>query len=136
MIDPSLALQGAIVTALKSSVSVRAVIGNPARIYDNVPSGAVFPYASLGSMQIINDSNDCGDQSDVFASVDCWSRAVGFPEVRSVAAAIAAVLANAVAVPGFRVVFQYVEDINYRRDPDGLTSRATIGLRYSLVAVP
>ncbi|HYC66644.1 DUF3168 domain-containing protein [Brevundimonas sp.] len=134
MIDPSLAIQAAIVAALRAPASVKALIGNPARVYDSVPTGAAFPYVSLGASQVLNDGNGCGEQAEVYLSLDCWSRAVGFPEVRQIAAAVSTALSSPLTVTGYVVVIQDVEDINYRRDADGLTSRATVALRLSLVA--
>ncbi len=134
MIDPALPLQDAIVAAGRAAGSAAA-----ARIYDRVPTTkgvvpeALFPFASLGAMQVLNVGNSCGEEAEVFTSLDVWSRAVGYVEVKSVAADLVVALAAPMTVEGFRVVIQDVEDINYRREPDGLTSRAIIGLRYSLV---
>jgi uncharacterized protein DUF3168 len=142
MIDPSLPLQGALITTLKADVGVKAIFGSPARVYDRVPTtngvvpAALFPFASLGPVQVINDGNACGDQAEVYAVLDVWSQAIGYPEVRQCVAAICAVLTTTLTVPGFRVVIQDIEDINYRREPDGLTSRAIIGLRFNLVPTP
>lgn len=134
MIDPSLPVQGALVTTIKAA-------GTPVaqRVYDRVPTtnGIVpdnlYPFASLGAVQVLNEGNGCGDQATVYLYLDVWSRAVGYPEVRQCVAAICAVLTTSLTITGFRVVVQDIEDINYRREPDGLTSRAIIGLRFSLV---
>lgn len=141
MIDPSLPLQAALFTALDVT-AVRAIIGNPARVFDNVPRNtdgsvaATFPYASFGPAQPVNDGNSCGEQTEVYQQLDLWSRAVGYVEVKRLGAAVCVALNAALTVAGFRVVVQHIEDVNYRREPDGLTSRGIVSLRVSLVPVP
>lgn len=141
MIDPSLPLQAGLVSALDVG-PVRAIIGNPARVFDRVPTkddgtvSAAFPYASFGPMQVVNDGDACGDQAEVYVQIDLWSRAVGYVEVKRLGAAVCAALRADLSVEGFRVVVQHIEDIDYRREPDGLTSRGIIKLRVSLVPRP
>ena len=48
MTDASLSLQRAIYAHLLADAGVKALIGDPARVYDDPPVGAVFPYLTLG----------------------------------------------------------------------------------------
>lgn len=140
MIDGQLALQAALLAAAKASPAVTDIIGAaPCRFYDRVPtntSGVVpadlFPYVSFGPFQTMDDSDTCHDGCEVFAQIDAWSRAVGFPEVRTLAKALVAVLDQALIVAGFTVVVHEVETLQTQREGDGLTSRAIIRLRYVL----
>ena len=48
MTDASLSLQKAIYSHLMADAGIKAEIGDPARIYDDPPASAVFPYLTLG----------------------------------------------------------------------------------------
>src|SRR4051812_40258662 len=90
MSDPSLEMQAAVVAALKQSGALPAVVG--ARIYDSVPPNATFPYVSLGDCQVLPDKADCIDGAELSLQIDVWSRAVGYPEAKTIAKAILAKL--------------------------------------------
>ena len=51
MSDASLVLQGAVVTLLKSTAAVAAIVG--ARVYDSVPESPTFPYITVGDDQVL-----------------------------------------------------------------------------------
>jgi len=131
MTDPSLAMQGAIVAALKASVAVTALIGGPteARIFDRVPEKQVFPYIAFGPAQVIQQDATCIDGSEVYQQIDVWSRLPGFPECKRVAEAVREALHRLDATfgdLGFEIEHQFT---NYLRDPDGLTSHAVLSFR-------
>ncbi len=48
MSDASLSLQRAIYARLKDDAGLQALIGDPARLYDDPPLAATFPYVTLG----------------------------------------------------------------------------------------
>lgn len=122
MSDPSLPLQAAIVAALKGNSPPVSQ-----RIYDAIPAAPVFPYVSLGTMQVLPDKADCIDGTEVFVQIDAWSRAVGYPEVKAMGAAIVAALDDReMTVTGFTCVVFELQSVNYLRDPDGLTSHAAL----------
>lgn len=127
---PDLPLQAAIVAALKASSAVKAVVGDPARVYDRVPDGAAFPYIAYGASQTLPDFTVCAGPAETFITLDGWSRGVGKVEAKQLADAICTALAAPLTVTGFRVVVQEIEDVNVRADPDGLTTRATVSLRF------
>jgi hypothetical protein len=65
----------------------------------------------------------------VAQQIDCWSRAVGFPEVKKIADAVRAALHDKEALmPLTSNGMAYFEHRNTRfvRDPDGLTSHAIL----------
>lgn len=129
MSDPSLALQAAQFSALRASGALPTVVGG--RVHDRVPDNPAFPYVNVGEGQVLGeDTEDCGDGSEVFSRVHAWSREPGFPQVKAIAAAIRATLKTPLTLAGFTVsVTEYVQT-QYLRDPDGLTSHAVVEFRY------
>jgi hypothetical protein len=127
--DPSYALQVAMVTALKADNALAAFVG--VRIYDDPPASATFPYVQVGEGQVVgDDTEDCGDGSEVFIRTHAWSRAAGFPEVKRIAAEVRRVLKVAPSLSGFDVtVVEFVQS-QFLRDPDGLTRHAVVEHRY------
>ena len=128
MSDPSLELQTAIVTKLKADAGVVAAVGN--RVYDNVPPNASFPYISLGDSQVLPDKADCIDGTEVFFSLDGWSRDLRFPECKSISKAIVAALDDQpLTVAGYDAVVFELDSVNYLRDPDGITRHVALSFR-------
>ncbi len=128
MSDPSLPLQSSLIAVLRANAPVAALVG--ARVYDSVPPTPTFPYVALGDVQVIPDKADCIDGVEVFAQIDGWSRAVGYPEVKRIGAAIVAALDDQpVTVTGYDVVVFEIENIQYLRDPDGLTRHGALTFR-------
>ncbi len=128
MSDPSLELQTAIVTKLKADAGVIAAVGN--RVYDNVPPNASFPYISLGDSQVLPDKADCIDGTEIFFSLDGWSRDLRFPECKSISKAIVAALDDQpLTVAGYDAVVFELDSVNYLRDPDGITRHVALSFR-------
>ncbi|MFC0243673.1 DUF3168 domain-containing protein [Rhodopseudomonas telluris] len=125
MSDPSYELQAALVAALKADAALSALIAG--RIYDAVPTDAVFPYVSLGPCQVLPMRAGCIDGAEVYPQIDVWSRAVGFPECKRIAKALVAALDDQdLAVSDHHTVLFDHQSTNYLRDPDGKTSHAAI----------
>lgn len=128
MSDPSLDLQGAIVAALKADPAVTALISG--RVYDQVPPQAAFPYVTIGEDQTLPAWADCYDGADVILTLHAWSRAVGYPEVKRLAAAVSAALDGVeVTIETIRLVDISWTGSRFLRDPDGNTRHAVIGFR-------
>jgi len=126
MASVELELQGAIVQRLKADPAVTALIAG--RVYDAVPSSAVFPYVTIGPVDAVEDDADCITGLDVAQQVDCWSRAVGFPEVKKIADAVRASLHDFdLVLTGNALVFFEHRTTRITRDPDGLTSHGILG---------
>lgn len=137
MIDAQLELQGAINAAVRGSAVMDGLIGK--RIYDQVPADeagrvpdSLFPYVSFGPMGSRDDSDGCHDLVDVAVQLDCWSRAVGWPEVKRIASALVKLLDAKIAVSGFTINIHEVERVLSTREADRRTSRVAIHLRYRL----
>lgn len=118
--DSSLALQAAIVAALKADAGVAALVG--ARVYDRAPEGVVFPYISLGPET--GEPFDAAEMSGWEASLqlDSWSRKTGRAEVKAIMAALSARLhEGSLTVAGHRFVRSVLEFQSVLGDPDGVT---------------
>lgn len=130
MSDPSLVLQDAIITALRANGALPSVVAN--RVYDDVPTLPSFPYVNAGEVQVLgDDTEDCGDGSEVIARIHAWSRKPGFVETKQIAEAIRTTLrALDPALTGFTVsVVEFVQT-QFLRDPDGQTRHAVVEFRY------
>lgn len=125
MTSPTLELQGAIVTRLKSVSAFTDLIGQ--RIYDAVPPEPVFPYVSFGPSDETSDDAECIDGFEISIQLDVWSRQPGFPESRRASDAIRKAIhgydfnlsSNALVLFEHRITRIF-------RDPDGVTSHAAM----------
>ena len=124
--DPSLALQKAIVAALKADAGVNAIIAG--RIYDAVPGGAQKPYVSFGPFQLLPEHGDCLDGGEAFVTLDAWAAGPETVQVKSLGAAVARALDRAPLTfdDGQRLIEMSVEQTQYMRDPDGTTAHGII----------
>lgn len=125
MSDPSLEIQRAIVAALKVATAVAG-----GRIYDRIPDNPTFPYVQVGDGETVGDDNPCFDASEVNVQAHVWSRAVGYPEAKAIAAVVRTRLTQEFTITGFKVTEAEHVVTRYLRDPDGLTSHAVVEMRY------
>lgn len=131
MSDPSLELQAAIVGMLKANSGVQAIVGNPARVYDEVPNNPTFPYISLGDNQVLPDKADCIDGTEIFWQIDGWARDPTFPMAKKIGKAVKAALDDQpVTVSGYAVVVCEHNTTNYLHDPDGITRHVAVNFRF------
>ncbi len=130
MSDPSYLLQVAQRDALLGDSALVALVTAPG-VYDQPKPDAEFPFVQIGESQVLeNDTEDCGDGSEVFTRTHVWSRDIGLVEVKKIAAEVRRVLKTAPPLSGFNVsVVQYVQT-QFLRDPDGQTQHAVVEHRY------
>lgn len=125
MTSPTLELQGAIVSRLKSYPAVTALVGN--RVYDSVPADAEFPYISIGPSDEITEDADCIRGFDISMQIDVWSREPGHPQARRIADAVQRALHEQdLALTDNALVYFRHRQTRFLRDPDGLTTHAAI----------
>lgn len=123
--DPALALQGALVAAIKA---IPTAAGD--NVFDSVPASNPFPRVTVGTGQSLTVEADCYDGTESIVEVNAWSRATGFPEVKGIADLIRDRFhGGALTLAGHKVELLLVESMDFTRDPDGLTSRARIVIR-------
>lgn len=91
--DPILELQGIVVSRLKSTAAVTALVGqgvyDPPPVADNgtVPA-AKYPYISIGPSSSTSDNADCIVADEVIFQIDAWAKGNGYVTVRKMADAI------------------------------------------------
>lgn len=125
-VDPSLALQGAIVAAIQAASP--AIAGG--RIYDQPPEAPEFPYLSFGPGQSVANRADCYDGTESFVEINVWSRTVGFPEAKGIADRVREVLDRAdLTLDGHTLELFDFQDARAVRDPDGITNRIIMNFR-------
>lgn len=129
MSDPSLAIQGAFVARLKTNGVLPAAVGG--RVLDRVPADTALPYVTVGETLVVPTKFECVNGSESFPVVRCFSDNPGYPEVKEIAAAVIAALDENedLVIAGHRLIAIELEDLRYRRDPDGLVSIADITFR-------
>lgn len=130
MVDPSLALQGAVNRRLRA-----AVAGIGARVFDDVPQDAAFPYVELGEFQTVDDGAQCHDGFELFATLHVWSRRPGQVECKTIGGAVHGALHGAALDLGSDWQFLEIahQDTRYLKDPDGVTTHGVLTFR-ALVA--
>lgn len=123
-LGPDLDLQTAIVAVLRANADLKTLIGDPIRLYQDVPADAVFPYVTIGEAQVVPDFAECIDGSEVFPVFHIWSRASGFTEAKKIAATIWAALSSAtLTMTQNRCILLERDALGDQamRDPDGTT---------------
>ena len=132
---PALALQAALVAALRANAGVSALVG--ARVYDEPPQGVVFPYVRVGSVDLrpLRMSGTCTDE-DVLFSIEVHSRPVaGRVEASRIAHAIRLALDDAaLVVAGFALEWCQFTTQAVTRAADGESYIATIAFEAALSA--
>jgi hypothetical protein len=124
----------AMATALKASTDLATAMGGSVRLFRGViEERAALPYVLIGEDQVIGDDEECGPASEVFATVNAWSKPnpPGASQIRLMGAAIRAALTTALSVTGHEVVDWEFQDANYSTDPDG-SSRMRAVFHYFL----
>lgn len=94
-IGPDLELQGAIVTLLSADSELQGYLGNPARIYQEVPSDAEKPYVAIGESDVLDDSVQCLAGVEVFPELHVWTDEPGFETAKKIGAIIRNLLHDA-----------------------------------------
>lgn len=139
MSDPSIALQDAIEAALREDDGLRTVMGlQKVRLYSmSAPVGAPYPYVIIGEDQVIDDSTECAESSEVVTTVHAWARVeddvnASRRQAKAMAGEIRRIVKSIAAVPGFDLVLVEFEDTRHLTDPDGLTAHSVISHRFLL----
>jgi hypothetical protein len=130
MSSASWALQTAIFTALTADANVKSVLGDPARVYDEVPRSTAMPYLVIGDGKE-NDwstSTDTGTEHALVLHV--WSRARGRKESKTVTATVRAALDDAaLALTGHKLIGIKHQSSEFLRQTDGQTYHAIMKFR-------
>ncbi|WP_315759308.1 DUF3168 domain-containing protein [Bradyrhizobium sp. SZCCHNRI2007] len=124
MVDPTLAVQAAVVRVLRSAATAAG-----SRIFCPVPMGADFPYVSIGQIQVINERFEGLEGALIHLTLHAWSRSESRVEVRTLAAQIVAALDGSEGVltgPDLQLNSCMFENALHLDDPDGKTAHAVL----------
>ena len=120
--DSSWLLQQAVFTALAAAPAVKALIGDPARLFDHVPAETTFPYLCLGAADVADWSNKSFAGCEAEITLHAWSRARGGKETKLILDAVHAVLHDAnLTLAGHNLVLLRFRAGTVLLDEDGLT---------------
>lgn len=124
------ALAAAIRAAAMARADVQAVLGDPARIYDDPPPDPVFPYVTLGRVESRTAEASETQALEHAITLHVWSRYGGRAEALDVIAALRAALHDAdLEVEGRKLVFLFVAFTDVFRSGDGRTTHGVVRLR-------
>lgn len=123
-------LAAAIRAGAMNDASVKALLGDPARVYDGPPPDPVFPYVTLGRVE--SRSADASTVSGVehVLTLHVWSRYGGRAEALDVIGALRGALHDApLNISGRTLVFLFLSFADVFRSGDGITTHGILRLR-------
>ena len=125
----NVALRAAVHAALSSDAALSAVLGS-AKIYDEVPRNAAFPYVTLGEARLTDASGDDAPTQEHQLTLHAWSRQGGHREAHVIAGTLLQALDDApLTVAGHRLVNLRFAIADIRRESDGRTYHAVVRFR-------
>lgn len=129
-------LQKAIHGKLSSDAGVLAVLGS-ARVYDEVPRGAAFPYVTFGGVTTRDWSTGTDTGAEHAVTLRAWSKGGGEREVHLLLEAIRAALhETALTLTGHRLVSLRHEASEAARGASGETYAGAVRFRAVTEPVP
>lgn len=119
MTNAAWALQAAMFGALSGDAGVVGALGG-ARIYDDPPQGAEFPYLTFAQSLARDWSTGGGDGQEHTVTLHVWSRETGRKQAFAIIDAVRAALHDAaLTLSGHRLVNLRHESSDVRRDASG-----------------
>ncbi|MEQ1950558.1 DUF3168 domain-containing protein [Mesorhizobium sp. CN2-181] len=95
-------------------------------IFDRHSRPEIWPCIVLGEAQVVDDSADCVDGSDVYLTIHVWTKEDSFVQCKSIAGEVRRAMRDVTGlVDGFDLVFDF-EDARYLRDPSGEHSHGVL----------
>ena len=129
MKDHEGALVKALIAHLGDDGALKALLGDPVRVWDEAPSGAGFPHLVIGRCES-RPLNADGGGVEQRLTLTCASRFRGLEEARAVAAAVRARVADApLEADGVRAVSVAVTFTDLFRSADLKRAWAVMRLR-------
>lgn len=124
------ALQKALFTTLSQSASVKSQLGDPARLYDEVPRNALMPYLTFTEDRQSDWNTQTEPGSEHLITLHVWSRAKGRKDVKLCADAVIESLRDATpALSGHSLVNLTFRGADFLRQSDGQTYLARLRFR-------
>lgn len=124
------ALAAALRTRAAADAGVKAVLGDPARFYDDPPTDAAFPYATLGRVESRASDASAAEAIEHAVTLHVWSRHGGRAEALDAIAALRVALHDApLAITGRRLVLVLAQFADVFRSGDGRTTHGVLRLK-------
>jgi hypothetical protein len=125
----AVALRAAIHQTLSADGALTALLGG-AKVYDEPPRAAAFPYVTLGEARVTDFSAGADKVQEHQLTVHGWSRQGGHREAHLIAGALLQALDDApLALDGHRLVNLRFAVADVRREADGRTYHALVRFR-------
>jgi hypothetical protein len=125
----SAALRAAVHDALIADAGLVSVLGG-AKVYDEPPRAAAFPYVTLGETRIVDFSTGSEPSEEHQLTLHAWSRQGGHREAHLVTGALMQALDNApLILAGHHLVNFRFAVADVRREADGRTYHALVRFR-------
>jgi hypothetical protein len=129
MTHPIVALQGALVTALRADPTLTGLIGNA--VFDAPPRGQVAPYMVIVRHDLLPRDGDEPPGNDHRVTLHVWHPDSSRKAVLAIADAIAtALLGGALAPAGLAVTFSSLDRTDTTIDLPTGAARAMLALRF------
>jgi hypothetical protein len=129
MSSSSAALRAAIHEALSADGALNALLGG-AKIYDEPPREAVFPYVTLGETRVSDFSTGTESGEEHQITLHGWSRQGGHREAHMISGALLQALDDApLTLTDHRLVNLRFSVADVRREADGRTYHALVRFR-------
>jgi hypothetical protein len=129
MSSASTALRAAIHDTLAADGALSALLGG-ARIYDEPPHGAGFPYVTLGETRVSDFSTGTEPGEEHQLTLHAWSRQGGHREAHLISGALLQALDDApLTLADHRLVNLRFAVADIRREADGRTYHALVRFR-------
>jgi hypothetical protein len=128
-IAASAALRAAVHEALTASAPLTALLGG-ARIYDEPPRSAAFPYVTLGEARVSDFSTGTDAALEHALTLHAWSRQGGHKEAHMIAGTLLQALDDApLTLSDHRLINFRFAVADVRRESDGRTYHALVRFR-------
>jgi hypothetical protein len=130
MSDPVLDLQAALLDYLRGQASLALWLGTPARVYDQLPAGVIYPYITFGRTGTQSIGGIGPEVTEQVLTLTCVSRFGGSEEVKAMAAELRVLLDGAeLTLDTQHLVSLRVSYIDVFRAADQRTTYGLIRLR-------
>lgn len=124
------ALAAAVRAAAAEDRTVRDLLGDPPRLYDDAPPDAAFPYVTLGRLESRAADSAANAGLEQYMTLHVWSRYGGRAEALDIIAALRSALHDAdLLIPGRRLVFLLAVFADVFRAGDGRSTHGVLRLR-------
>ena len=128
-ISASVSLRAAVHEALNGNSQLLSLLGG-AKVYDEPPRAAAFPYVTLGEARVADFSTGSEGGEEHQLTLHAWSRQGGHKEAHSIAGALLQALDDAPLTLADHALVNFrfsVADV--RREADGRTYHALVRFR-------